>query len=35
MVEFAITMAVGSVLAGVVLGGWILSGLRRPHHRPH
>ncbi len=35
MWELVITLLVGAVVGGVFLGGWLISGLRKPHHRPH
>jgi hypothetical protein len=35
MVEFVITIAVGSVIGGLVLGGWIAAGLLKPHDHHH
>ncbi len=36
MVEFLITMAFGALVAFLVIGGWIVHGIRRPQrHRQH
>ena len=35
MVEFLVTIGVGAVVASVVLGVWIASGVRHHHHHHH